>query len=142
MKNKEKRPPGFMIYESLAKMILNIPNEDAGELIKAASRYSIDGTEYDGDNLLVQTLFIGFKEDIEKNKERYKDICEKRRAAVNKRWAKEKGIAEIEECDDSKNTENTKSNNNTDSNIIKESNKQPPHKYSPGDFIPEGVVPF
>ena len=42
MSNKsEKQTPGFMIYDEISKALLSLPNDELGEVIRAAIRYKL-----------------------------------------------------------------------------------------------------
>lgn len=58
---------------------------DAGALFKAVLRYSLDGTEPQS-GTLVHFAFLQFKQQIDEEDNRRKEISEKRKESANSRW--------------------------------------------------------
>ena len=68
----------FIIYDSWALMISQMPNEEAGQLIKKICKYEISG-EYENGFTSVDAIFSMIKAKIDEDSEKYEEICKKRR---------------------------------------------------------------
>lgn len=68
----------FIIYDSWALMISQMPNEEAGQLIKKICKYEISG-EYENGFTSVDAIFSMIKAKIDEDSEKYEEICQKRK---------------------------------------------------------------
>jgi exonuclease VII large subunit len=84
----EKRA-GLFLYADTEEIFLSLSDEEAGQLIKAIFYYNNTGEVKELPGLL-RSVFMSFKRTIDENKNRYKMISEKRTAAIQSRWKKER----------------------------------------------------
>ena len=84
----EKRP-GLFLYADTEEIFSSLSDAEAGQLIKAIYHYNNTG-EVSPLQGLLKTVFMSFKRTIDENKNRYKAISEKRSAAIQTRWKKER----------------------------------------------------
>ena len=77
----------FIIYNSDLKGLEYLTDSQIGKLFRALAKLQLVGEEPSlGNNPALNILFGQIREHIAINEDRYKDICEKRTAAANKRW--------------------------------------------------------
>lgn len=68
----------FLLKKSQREVFDTLTDEDAGKLIKAIYRYANNGNdELEG---YLKAIFIPIKNEIDKNEEKYKKICERNRS--------------------------------------------------------------
>ena len=80
-----KKPAGFFTYFHHNAMIEHLTDEQAGRLYKALLIYGDEGEEtYFDDDRTCELAFIILKGEIDRNFERYAEICEKRSEAGKK----------------------------------------------------------
>ena len=74
-------PKGFFTYFHHAPILDALSDEQAGRLYKALMHYGSDGevTDFSDDQALAITFSV-FRNEINRNFERYQEICEKRRS--------------------------------------------------------------
>ena len=92
----------FIIYDNWALMFSQMPNEDAGALIKKICNYKLTG-EFEEGYSSVNAIFSMIKLKLDEDAEKYEETCEKRRQAIQSRW---------------NNKENDTHNIQTDTNVI------------------------
>lgn len=78
----EKRPPGFMTYLDKKEVILDLTDEEAGQLYKGLLEYS-SGQEVKFSSRIVEIAFKAIKPQIDFDCKKYMETCERR--AVNGR---------------------------------------------------------
>lgn len=78
-------PKGFFTYFHHAPILDALSDEQAGQLYKALMHYGSDGevTDFSDDQALAITFSV-FRNEINRNFERYQEICEKRSEAGKK----------------------------------------------------------
>ena len=79
------RKKSFTIFTESIAQVSAMSDEDAGALFKAVLRYSLDGTEPTS-GTLVHFAFLQFKQQIDEEDNRRKEISEKRKESANSRW--------------------------------------------------------
>ena len=80
-----KQQPGVMLYFDIRPCLARLTMDQQGQLFNAILNYGELGIEPDFDYMLgIAWDFI--KPRLERDKERYEDVCEKRRQAVLSRW--------------------------------------------------------
>lgn len=77
----------FPAYFSYARTLSGLTDEQFGRVMRAAIEYTEKGTVPDLDALEMMG-FAFIKEDIDRAKDHYETVCERRREAINKRWGK------------------------------------------------------
>ena len=73
----------FVIYENWALMLSQMPNEDAGNLIKKICKYKLMG-EVDEEYSAVDGIFQMIKVALDADAEKYEEICKMRREQGSK----------------------------------------------------------
>ena len=68
----------FIIYNSWARLFMGLPEQEAGLLIKAICAHKL-GEEYYFENAIVEAVFNMIVEQIDKDTEKYRETCERRR---------------------------------------------------------------
>ena len=84
----------FVLYGSQYDAIKNFTNEQKGELLDALFRYVIEAKTPDIKDREVRVAFAFFRMQIDMDTQKYEAICEKRRAAIQKRWQKDDNTKE------------------------------------------------
>lgn len=86
--------PGVMLYFDIRPCLARLTLEEQGRLFNAILNYGEFGAEPDFDYMLgIAWDFI--KPRLNRDRERYEDICEKRRQAVLTRWEKQHGDTNV-----------------------------------------------
>ena len=82
----KKEKSAFLVYHDWETFFDSLDsNEEAGELIRALFAFAKRGeiTEFSG---ALKMAFIFMSQQIEADSEKWKEVCEKRKEAINKRW--------------------------------------------------------
>lgn len=79
----------FTIKNEHRAMVELLTDEQAGRLLKALFAFASDGSELALDQS-TSVAFVAMRAYIEQNAQRYAEICEKRREAVQARWERTK----------------------------------------------------
>lgn len=87
MENNKKY---FIVPLEYAEELDLFTNEQLGELFRALLHYSAYGTDSDSNSFPIKLMYRILKKGIDQNFEKYEEISNKRRDAINKRWNKEK----------------------------------------------------
>lgn len=91
-----KQRPGVMIYFDIAHSINRLSNEERGILFSAIMEYGEFGTVPALDGMLAMAWdFI--KPRLDRDAKKYEEMCQKRTAAINSRWNKERASNAIDE---------------------------------------------
>lgn len=80
----------FIVPLEYAEELDLFTNEQLGELFRALLHYSAYGTDSDSNSFPIKLMYRILKKGIDQNFEKYEEISNKRRDAINKRWNKEK----------------------------------------------------
>lgn len=83
----------FLIEKSWGTMFGSLPDEKAGQLIKAMYRYE-SGEDVEIEDPVLLAVFDMVKEKMDEHARSYEAECEKRRDNVNKRWGKQERTSE------------------------------------------------
>ena len=82
------KQPGVMLYFDIRPCLARLTMDEQGQLFNAILNYGEDGIEPDFDYMLgIAWDFI--KPRLERDRERYEEVCEKRRQAAQARWEQE-----------------------------------------------------
>ena len=84
--SKEKE--SFIFHRSYWQILSGLSGDDVKKFIGALCEYVSDGIVPEWDNSLESALWESFKQNIDREADRYKETCEKRRQAIQKRWEK------------------------------------------------------
>ena len=91
-----KQRPGVMIYFDIAHSINRLSNEERGILFSAIMEYGEFGTVPALDGMLAMAWdFI--RPRLDRDAKKYEETCQKRTAAINSRWNKERAVNTIDE---------------------------------------------
>lgn len=77
----------FVLYTSQYEAVRELSLEQKGMLFDAVFQYAITGNMPTVEDKEVKIAFGFIRLQMERNSERYAEVCEKRRAAANKRWS-------------------------------------------------------
>ena len=80
-----KRKRSFIIYDSWATMLANLPDQEAGQLIKRICCFELGATPPDC-SPTIEAIFSSIQPQLEMDEEKYRETCEKRSAAAHSRW--------------------------------------------------------
>lgn len=91
----------FVLYKNWAVLLVNLPTEQAGLLIKAICAKEI-GEDIDIDDPTVSAMFAMIEPKLEEDAQSYSDKKSRRQSAASKRWDKDQeenpSDADTEEC--------------------------------------------
>ena len=109
----------FIIYDNWALMISQMPNEEAGQLIKKICKYKISG-ECDNGFTSVDAVFSMIKVTLDEDARKYEETCEKRREAIKSRWDSKENRKDTNEIQMNTNVlhENTDTDTDTDNDNV------------------------
>ena len=106
----------FLLYTSYLDNVEILSDEEAGQLLKAIYAF-VNDNEIPKLDRVVQLTFNPIKAHLERDKEKYKEICRKRSENIQKRWEKTKNTNEYN-CiqTDTNYTDNENENENVNVN--------------------------
>jgi hypothetical protein len=122
---KEKRKSAFLFHYDLKSKIDMLSDEIAGQVIKAAFDYAINGIVPNNADLGFRMVFSDIKDDIDADSLNYNERCEKNRQAIQKRWDEYKRIqtnTNEYECKKT-DTKHTDSDNDSDNDSDSDNDK-------------------
>ena len=91
MNNEELiRPPALNIYQDLHAMLYRLTDQELAHVIRAALEYFQLGDVKQQLDRAEQLIFESVRSGIDRSCETWKDTCEQRRNAANKRWEADK----------------------------------------------------
>lgn len=85
-------PPGIVLYSDFYDALKDLPEATVGKLMLALMRYMLYGEVPDFDPLLM-TAWTFLRSYADRDRKRYAETVERRRAAAEKRWSKERSKA-------------------------------------------------
>ena len=95
-----KEKPGVMVYWETFDVLESLVDGDAKAMMSAIRQYSQYGALPDfADSAILSTLWLLIRPKLDADSERYENIREQRRAAINSRWEKERSKVVTEECE-------------------------------------------
>lgn len=128
---------GFVLPNSLEPIVAKLSDKQAGTLFKAVLKYAALGQEPIGlEDGMVAVAFDFVRRDLDYTNAKYQATCEKRRAAVQKRWESEsiQKYTNVYKCINQdtnvykaihkKKNENEKKNTHTSINASESNNKK------------------
>lgn len=77
----------FLLSDEWKTMFVNLPDDKAGQLIKAAFHYHA-GEDFEIDDPVIDAIFQMIKEKIDENEQKYKETCRKRADAAKAKGSK------------------------------------------------------
>ena len=80
----------FVLYYDLDEVFSFLTNEEAGQLIKAVFAFETRGEVTEFSDRMMQSSYKRITDSLLRNRNKYNEICEERRKAINKRWEKER----------------------------------------------------
>ena len=87
--NTTIHPPGVVFYNDFYDAIKDLPEETVGKLMLALMRYMLFGEVPNFDPLMM-TAWTFLRNYADRDRKRYIETVERRRAAVEKRWSRER----------------------------------------------------
>lgn len=85
MTEKNIHPPGVVFYTDFYDALKDLPEETVGKLVMALMRYVLFDEAPDFDPMLM-TAWTFLRSYADRDKKRYAETVERRRAAAEKRW--------------------------------------------------------
>ena len=85
----EKKHAGMVIYPDHSKLLLELSDQKAGQIIKAIVVYANTGALPEKLTGVPLYCFNTLRDDIERNWEKHEKKCEKNRQCIQARWEKE-----------------------------------------------------
>ena len=79
----ERRPPGFTLYADKMVMLALLPDDEAGQVIKAAISFYYDGVLPDNFNINQNRCFDLIKANIEESYAKYEAACKRNKGNRN-----------------------------------------------------------
>ncbi len=92
-----KQKPGFMIYHDDVEALTALPDVQIGRMIRAMAAYSMTGCRPQGLCGKLAFVFSVLAKKVDRDNERYEQICIRRQVAARKRWAAEEDAQIMEE---------------------------------------------
>ena len=122
-----------LFYTSWLGSIKQLNKAQQGELFVALLEYAESGEKPVFNELALSVLFTEYSQTIDRDKAKYKERCEKNKANITKRWAKENTT--VYDCKKSytKNTDNDNDNDNDNDLYIAPSYKTRFHNFNERD---------
>lgn len=77
---------GFVLYYDLDEVFGFLTDREAGALIKAVFAYEIRGETTQFKDRMLASTYKRITDNLDRNKIRYEETCQKRREAAQKRW--------------------------------------------------------
>lgn len=88
MAKKEKS--SFVVHYSKANQVVDeLTDEEAGALFKALINYEIHGEPHEFSDRCLRMIYKSMCFDLDENRKKYKETCERREESIRKRWEKE-----------------------------------------------------
>ena len=85
----KRRPPGFYVYEEQAKILADIPDDQAGRIIKAICTTFLTDEIQSLKEPIEQAILSLFLEKLQRQQADYLRKCEQNKEKAQKRWKKE-----------------------------------------------------
>ncbi len=86
----EKKPPALNIYRENAEMLIKLSEQDIGAVMKAAFLYYLYEEEAKELSPIQALVYSCLKSGLDRSAEKYRENCEKKRLAIEKRWEDER----------------------------------------------------
>lgn len=83
-----RKEEGFIFRYCWAEELLKLPEDLRGRINDAIQRFALYGEE-PADEYLKYTMYAVIRNQILRDREKYQEVCEKRRDAINTRWERE-----------------------------------------------------
>lgn len=113
----------FIIYNDQLDILDDLTNEQAGILLKAMLKYSLTGEVIELP-LVLKIAFTPIRQQMDRNNQKYENICERNRKNIEKRWDTKNTTGKIGIPKNTKNTDNdTDTDNDKDNNSLTESER-------------------
>ena len=81
----DKGQKGFIVYGDIKATLDELNDKQAADLFRGMVDYFVDGTEPNFDGIL-KFVFIPIRQQMDRDREKYDEKCERNRANANKRW--------------------------------------------------------
>lgn len=107
----------FILYLDTIEQFEMLTDEQAGVLIKALLRYCDTGERLKTEDGMLVMAFSFLSSQIDRDSEKWDNIRQKRRDAINKRWKKESKDSELEDTNEYKSIQKIQKNTNDTVNV-------------------------
>ena len=107
----------FILYLDTIEQFEMLTDEQAGVLIKALLRYCDTGERLETEDGMLVMAFSFLSSQIDRDSEKWDNIRQKRRDAINKRWKKESKDSESEDTNEYKSIQKIQKNTNDTVNV-------------------------
>ena len=74
-----------VIYKTWADQVLNLPDDVAGQYVKAIFKYALYGEETDSDNAFIKAMLFPVKEKLDEDAERYQAKVDRMNSCRNQK---------------------------------------------------------
>ena len=81
----DKGQKGFIVYGDIKATLDELNDKQAADLFRGMVDYFVDGTEPNFNGIL-KFVFIPIRQQMDRDREKYDEKCERNRANANKRW--------------------------------------------------------
>ena len=121
----DKGQKGFIVYGDIKATLDELDDKQAADLFRSMVDYFVDGTEPNFDGIL-KFVFITIRQQMDRDREKYDEKCERNRANANKRWNSMRSDAVAydgmrSDAMDANTNKNKNTNTNKDTNKNKKS---------------------
>lgn len=112
-----KEQKGFIVYGDIKAVIDEMTDEQVAQLFRGMVNYFTEGKapKFTG---VLKFVWITVQQQMDRDKEKYVEKCERNRSNITKRWEREKDTNEYGRI--RTNTNDTNTNTNTDTNTKKD----------------------
>lgn len=107
----------FILYLDTIEQFEMLTDEQAGVLIKSLLRYCDTGERLKTEDGMLVMAFSFLSSQIDRDSEKWDNIRQKRRDAINKRWKKESKDSESEDTNEYKSIQKIQKNTNDTVNV-------------------------
>ena len=84
----DEKKDGFVIYSSYAEKFEDLTDEQFGRLMRIVCEYEKSGETPRIEDKSIRIAFKVIKYELDANGQKYEEICEKRKKAIQARWEK------------------------------------------------------
>lgn len=133
----------FIMYTEWAKLFVNLPNDRAGELIKAICNRHL-GKDTNLDDQTMIALFEMVASRMDEDADHYDDVCKRRAESIKARWKKKEEQPKVQEdtkvyksiqIDSDNDNDNENENDNENDNENENDNKNDNDNENDKDII-------
>lgn len=132
----------FVFYHDWAEVLKKLPADEVKNVILALAEYSESGKLPDI-SPIADIAFTAFKQTIDRDTEKWENVCKRNTENVKKRWKKNSDTKNTTACDRTKSyTQNTDNDNVTDTVTDNENDNKKKYSHLPSDGETDGFERF